>query len=184
MLPEFAAALRSAVGHYGAARGVIAHSMGATATPPAVLDGLDAQCLVLIAPVPDPMSAIDLWTRMVGLGPRIRARMPRRIEPRARRERGRTPRSRPPADWATAGSCAIQRWSSRRSPFSLPLREFTEDNAFVPPSRKALRNWRWPMAQRWGVNSLPEPALHLIEDPVHSQTPACYDYFMWGSIRH
>lgn len=88
MLPEFAAALRSAVGHYGSARGVIAHSMGATATALAVLDGLDAQRLVLIAPVPDPMSAIDLWTRMVGLGPRIRARMPRRIERRARRPFG------------------------------------------------------------------------------------------------
>jgi pimeloyl-ACP methyl ester carboxylesterase len=84
MLAEFSAALRSAVGHYGPGCGVIAHSMGASATAVAALDGLDVQRLVLIAPVTDPVSAIDLWTRMAGVGARIRARMPRRIERRAR----------------------------------------------------------------------------------------------------
>ena len=84
MLPEFSAALRSAVGHYGPGCGVIAHSMGASATAVAALDGLDVQRLVLIAPVTDPVTAIDIWTRMAGVGARIRARMPRRIERRAR----------------------------------------------------------------------------------------------------
>jgi pimeloyl-ACP methyl ester carboxylesterase len=88
MMPEFTAALRSAVGHYGPARGVIAHSMGATATALATLDGLDAQRLVLIAPVTDPMAAIGLWAPAVGLGPRVRTRMPRRIERRAGRPFG------------------------------------------------------------------------------------------------
>jgi pimeloyl-ACP methyl ester carboxylesterase len=88
MMPEFTAALRSAVGHYGPARGVIAHSMGATATALAALDGLDARRLVLIAPVTDPMAAIGLWAPAAGLGPRVRARMPRRIERRAGRPFG------------------------------------------------------------------------------------------------
>jgi serine aminopeptidase S33 family len=84
MLPEFSAALRSAVGYYGPGCGVIAHSMGASATAVAALDGLDVQRLVLIAPVTDPVTAIGIWTRMAGVGARIRDRMPRRIERRAR----------------------------------------------------------------------------------------------------
>jgi pimeloyl-ACP methyl ester carboxylesterase len=84
MLPEFSAALRSAVGYYGPGCGVIAHSMGASATAVAALDGLDVQRLVLIAPVTDPVTAIDIWTRMAGVGARIRDRMPRLIERRAR----------------------------------------------------------------------------------------------------
>jgi pimeloyl-ACP methyl ester carboxylesterase len=84
LLPEFSAALGAAVGRFGPGRGVIAHSMGAAATAVAALDGLDVQRLVLIAPVTDPVSAIGIWTRMAGVGARIRARMPRRIERRAR----------------------------------------------------------------------------------------------------
>lgn len=80
LLPDFISALRAAVAHYGPPHGVVAHSLGASAAAVAVLDGLPASRLVLIAPVPNAMSGIDLFARAVALGPQVRARMPRRIE--------------------------------------------------------------------------------------------------------
>src|SRR5580692_6315423 len=49
LMPDFINALRTAMAHYGAAHGVIAHSLGASAVAIATLDGLTTNRLVLIA---------------------------------------------------------------------------------------------------------------------------------------
>jgi pimeloyl-ACP methyl ester carboxylesterase len=44
------------------------------------LDGLDTSRLVLVAPVSNVMSGLDIFCRMAGVGPAVRAHMPRRVE--------------------------------------------------------------------------------------------------------
>jgi pimeloyl-ACP methyl ester carboxylesterase len=78
--PDFATALRAAFDHYGTPHGVVAHSLGASATAISTLDGLATSRLVLISPVSNAYSGLDIFVKTAGIGPRIRARMPRRIE--------------------------------------------------------------------------------------------------------
>ena len=73
-------ALRAAAGHHGPAHAVVAHSMGGLAAAVACLDGLPAARLVLIAPMPDVPSAIQVFAEAAGAGERIQARMPRALE--------------------------------------------------------------------------------------------------------
>jgi pimeloyl-ACP methyl ester carboxylesterase len=80
LMPDFIAGLRSAISHYGAPDGVVAHSLGASAVAVAAVDGLPTKRLVLIAPVANVMSGLDIFTRAAGVGPKVRARMPRRVE--------------------------------------------------------------------------------------------------------
>jgi pimeloyl-ACP methyl ester carboxylesterase len=80
LMPDFISALQAAIAHYGPAHGIVAHSLGASAAAVAVLDGLPVDRLVLIAPVSKAMSGIDIFARTAGIGPQVRARMPRRIE--------------------------------------------------------------------------------------------------------
>ena len=80
LLPEMITALRVAAGHHGPAHAVVAHSMGGLAAAVACLDGLPAARLVLIAPMPDVPSAIQVFAEAAGAGERIRARMPRALE--------------------------------------------------------------------------------------------------------
>jgi pimeloyl-ACP methyl ester carboxylesterase len=79
-IPDFSSALRAAVEHYGPAHGLIAHSLGASAAAITVLDGLPTDHLVLIAPVSNVQSGIDIFARAAHIGPRVRAQMPSRIE--------------------------------------------------------------------------------------------------------
>lgn len=80
LLPDFTAALEAAIEHYGPPHGIVAHSLGASAAAVAVLDGLAPGRLVLVAPIANVLSGIDIFARMAGVGPEVRARMPRRIE--------------------------------------------------------------------------------------------------------
>jgi pimeloyl-ACP methyl ester carboxylesterase len=80
LLPDLIAALRAAARHHGPAHGVVAHSMGALAAAVAILDGLPAERMILIAPMPDPWSAIQVFAGAAGVGERIQARMPRVLE--------------------------------------------------------------------------------------------------------
>ncbi len=80
LLPDFTSALQTAIAHHGPPHGIVAHSLGASAAAIAVLDGLATGRLVLIAPVATVMSGIDIFAGMAGIGPEVRARMPRRIE--------------------------------------------------------------------------------------------------------
>jgi pimeloyl-ACP methyl ester carboxylesterase len=80
LLPDFTTALETAFGHFGTPRAVIAHSLGASATAISALDGLATGPLVLISPVSNVLSGLDIFARTAGIGPRVRAAMPRRIE--------------------------------------------------------------------------------------------------------
>jgi pimeloyl-ACP methyl ester carboxylesterase len=80
LLPEMITALRAAAGHHGPAHAVVAHSMGGLAAAVACLDGLPVARLVLIAPMPDVPSAIQVFAEAAGAGERIQARMPRALE--------------------------------------------------------------------------------------------------------
>jgi pimeloyl-ACP methyl ester carboxylesterase len=80
LMPDFTEALRAAFDHFGPPQGVIAHSLGASATAISTLDGLATGRLVLISPVANALSGLDIFVRAAGIGPRVRAAMPRRIE--------------------------------------------------------------------------------------------------------
>ena len=76
---DFIAALRAAIASYGPPHAVVGHSFGASAVAVAALDGVRAGRLVLIAPVANAVSGVDIFARAAGVGPRVRAAMPRRI---------------------------------------------------------------------------------------------------------
>jgi len=80
LMPDFTGALQAAFDHYGPPHGVIAHSLGASATAIGTLDGLATGRLVLISPVANMFSGLDIFAHAAGIGPRTRAAMPRRIE--------------------------------------------------------------------------------------------------------
>jgi pimeloyl-ACP methyl ester carboxylesterase len=80
LMPDFVSALKDAIARYGPPHGVVAHSLGASAVAVATLDGLDTSRLVLIAPVSNVMSGIDIFSRMAGIGPAVRTHMRHRIE--------------------------------------------------------------------------------------------------------
>lgn len=80
LMPDFIDPLEAAVRRFGAPHGVIAHSLGASAAAVATLDGFASGRLVLISPISSPMSGLDIFAKWVGIGPRVRAGMPRRIE--------------------------------------------------------------------------------------------------------
>lgn len=82
LLPEFYTALRETVEHLGKASAVVAHSLGATATALAVLDGLQVDRLALIAPMADPIPYTKEFARWLGFGERIRTGFLDRIETR------------------------------------------------------------------------------------------------------
>jgi len=84
LMPDFIVALEAAVRRFGAPHGVIAHSLGASAAAVATLDGFPSGRLVLIAPISSPMPTLDIFAKWLGIGPRVRAEMPRRIERIAR----------------------------------------------------------------------------------------------------
>jgi pimeloyl-ACP methyl ester carboxylesterase len=64
---------------------VVAHSLGAGATAMAVLDGLPARRLVLIAPAPDPNDFALRFAAGLGFGDRIHTGVLRRLERRTGR---------------------------------------------------------------------------------------------------
>ncbi|MEN3608723.1 alpha/beta fold hydrolase [Plantactinospora sp. ZYX-F-223] len=74
-LSEFADALTAVVRAHGPAHAVIAHSLGASATGLAVLDGLPVRRLVMIAPMADPLPYIQAFRRTLGIGPVVGDRL-------------------------------------------------------------------------------------------------------------
>src|SRR5262249_48953170 len=84
LLPGMVTAVRAGAGPPAPAHAVVAHSMGGLAAAVACLDGLPAARLVLIAPMPDVPSAIQVFAEAAGVGERIQARMSRALERLAR----------------------------------------------------------------------------------------------------
>lgn len=79
-LPEFATTLAQVVGAVGPAYGIIAHSLGGSATTMAVLDGLPAQRLVFIGPLADPVEYTKDFAAAFGFGERVRTKMLATVE--------------------------------------------------------------------------------------------------------
>ncbi len=85
LLNEFSEALTAVAAVTGPAHAVVAHSLGATATALAVLDGLPASRLVLISPMADPIPYTIEFAQAFGFGEKIRQAFLRRLELRVGR---------------------------------------------------------------------------------------------------
>lgn len=72
---EFTEALIAAVGEHGKPAAVVGHSLGGAATAVAVLDGLSAAKLVLIAPSAKLSTGLAALEDTLGFGPRTRTRL-------------------------------------------------------------------------------------------------------------
>jgi pimeloyl-ACP methyl ester carboxylesterase len=81
-IPEFADALAAVVAAHGPARGIVAHSLGCTATAVAIRRGVPVDRLVFVAPMADPMPYTHVFARQLGFGERVRTRMVKRVERR------------------------------------------------------------------------------------------------------
>jgi pimeloyl-ACP methyl ester carboxylesterase len=79
---EFTDALAGVVARQGAARAIVAHSMGATAAAGALCDGLPADRVVMLAPMANPLWQLREFAKALGLGERTVARLIARIERR------------------------------------------------------------------------------------------------------
>jgi pimeloyl-ACP methyl ester carboxylesterase len=79
-LPQFVRALWAASARLGPLQAVVAHSLGAVAAAHAVANGLPVQRLALLAPSPPPALFLHWFTRSLGLGDALPARMHSAIE--------------------------------------------------------------------------------------------------------
>ncbi|MDG6347926.1 alpha/beta fold hydrolase [Luteimonas sp. 8-5] len=79
-LPDFTCHLLAVGRRFGPAAAVIGHSLGASATALALARGLHAERAVLIAPMADPLTAVERFARVVWLGQRLGRRMFARFE--------------------------------------------------------------------------------------------------------
>jgi pimeloyl-ACP methyl ester carboxylesterase len=82
LVTEFLAVLAAVDRGLGAAHGIVAHSVGASAAAVAVLDGLPVGRLVLIAPASSPRVFAPGFAASLGLGERTVAGLLRRLEQR------------------------------------------------------------------------------------------------------
>lgn len=71
-LPEFARTVEEVDRLVGPFHGIVAHSLGATAVSLAVSRGLEAQALVLVAPMPSFDFALDEFAKVLHLDPEMR----------------------------------------------------------------------------------------------------------------
>lgn len=85
LLPDFTGTLHAAVRAFGPAYALVGHSLGGGAVALAVLDGLSADRLVLIAPSPDPVAYARTFGAALGFGDRVREGLLRRVERRVGR---------------------------------------------------------------------------------------------------
>jgi pimeloyl-ACP methyl ester carboxylesterase len=83
-MPEFARALRAVTGHWGPARAVIGHSLGAAATTLAAHWGLEAERFALLAPPADVTVFAQRFAAAMGIRPEVQARMRANSERRLR----------------------------------------------------------------------------------------------------
>jgi pimeloyl-ACP methyl ester carboxylesterase len=81
-MPEFARALRALVGRVEPPHGVIAHSMGASATALAMAQGLPVSRAVFLAPAANPAAYVDPFAAALGLTAATRRRLQERSEQR------------------------------------------------------------------------------------------------------
>jgi pimeloyl-ACP methyl ester carboxylesterase len=83
-MPQVARALQAVADAAGSLFGVIAHSMGGSASALAIANGLQVERAVFIAPAADPARYADDFAAALGVGPAAMAGMRRRSEARLR----------------------------------------------------------------------------------------------------
>jgi pimeloyl-ACP methyl ester carboxylesterase len=83
-MPQLARTLRAVVDLMGPAHGVVAHSLGASATTLAMDWGLTVSRGVFVAPAADPVGFTLRWAELIGLRPDVLARMKASSEQRLR----------------------------------------------------------------------------------------------------
>ena len=83
-MPQFARALQAVVAAHGPVHGIIAHSMGASATALAISQGLPVRRVVFLGPAADPGSFAALFASLFGFTPDAMTRMRLRTEKRLR----------------------------------------------------------------------------------------------------
>jgi pimeloyl-ACP methyl ester carboxylesterase len=81
-MPEFARGLRAVVDAVGPAHGIIAHSMGASATALAMTQGLEVARAVFLAPAANPAAYVTPFATALGLNDDVVRRMKERSERR------------------------------------------------------------------------------------------------------
>jgi pimeloyl-ACP methyl ester carboxylesterase len=79
---ECAEAVRAVVAEHGPAHAIVGHSLGAKAAALAISWGTPVERLVFLAPMASFSLYLDLFTERHGFGPRIRARLHRRLDRR------------------------------------------------------------------------------------------------------
>lgn len=83
-MPQLARTLRAVADAFGPAHGVVAHSLGASATTLAMDWGLAVSRAVFVAPAADPVGFTLRWARLLDLRPDVLARMKASSERRIR----------------------------------------------------------------------------------------------------
>ncbi len=83
-MPQVARALRAVADAAGSLFGVVAHSMGGSASALAMAEGLQIERAAFIAPAADPARYAEDFARMLAVGPAALAGMRRRSEARLR----------------------------------------------------------------------------------------------------
>ncbi len=77
---EFSAALTAVIAEQGLAHAIVAHSLGGIGVGDALRAGLRVDRLVFLAPMSNPANYVPVFSAIMGLGPRTRARLPGALE--------------------------------------------------------------------------------------------------------
>jgi pimeloyl-ACP methyl ester carboxylesterase len=83
-MPQVARALRAVADAAGSLFGVVAHSMGGSASALAMAEGLQVERAVFISPAADPARYAEEFAKLLAIGPTALAEMRRRSEARLR----------------------------------------------------------------------------------------------------
>ena len=83
-MPQVARALRAVADAAGSLYGIVAHSMGGSASALAMAEGLEVERAVFIAPAADPARYAEAFAKLLAIGPTALAAMRRRSEARLR----------------------------------------------------------------------------------------------------
>ncbi len=128
-LPEMVDTLAAVVAAHGPAHAVVAHSLGGTATASAVLDGLDAQRVALVAPMADPIPYTRDLADVLGFGEPTRQRFLALMERRA---------GRPLADFDVA---AVAARHPRPLPDALVVHDTLDKEAHHADGARLAASW-------------------------------------------
>ncbi|MET1005153.1 MAG: alpha/beta fold hydrolase [Propionibacteriaceae bacterium] len=136
---EFGEALDRVVQRYGPPHAVVAHSLGAIATGVALHnDWLSTERLVLVAPLTEVGTQLDSFSRLLRLGARVRARLPREVRVHT---------------GLTVGELTLDHLM-RSTPIERVLLIHDRDDRFTPYEATAELAHSWPEAELMSTTGL------------------------------